>query len=89
MVRHWLGPSTSLTIDRETKQEYTWKEVITFDDNVRDNHKKLIKAISSTALIKESIFLFTNDTILQLSDIPKWDMDKHINTKMIRVRSAF
>ena len=81
--RQWLGPNTSLTIDRETKEEYTWKEVITFDDNVRENHKsKLIKAISSTALIKESIFLFTNDTILQLSDIPKngiWI--KHLSTK--------
>jgi len=81
--RQWLGPNTSLTIDRETKEEYTWKEVIIFDDNVRENHKnKLIKAISSTALIKESIFLFTDDTILQLSDIPKngiWI--KHLNTK--------
>ena len=72
-----------MTIDRETKEEYTWREVIIFDDNVRENHKnKLIKAISSTALIKESIFLFTDDTILQLSDIPKngiWI--KHLNTK--------
>ena len=55
--RQWLGPNTSLTIDRETKEEYTWKEVITFDDNVRENHKsKLIKAISSTALIKDQYF---------------------------------
>ena len=32
--RLWLGPNTSLTIDRETKDEYTWREVITFDENV-------------------------------------------------------
>ena len=37
--RQWLGPNTSLTIDRETKEEYTWKEVIIFDDNVRENNK--------------------------------------------------
>ncbi|MFL2994992.1 MAG: GNAT family N-acetyltransferase [Candidatus Neomarinimicrobiota bacterium] len=87
--RLWLGPNTSLTIDRETKEEYTWSEVITFDDNVRKNYReKLIKAISSTALIKESIFLSSNDTILQLSDIPKdgiWI--KNLNTK--NGKSAF
>ena len=50
--------------DLKTK-EYTWKEVITFDDNVRENHKnKLTKAISSTALIKESIFKLSGPTPL-------------------------
>ena len=81
--RLWIGPNVSLTIDRETKEEYTWREVITFDDNVRAKYReKLLKAISSTALIKESIFLSSNDTILQLSDIPKngvWIT--HLNTK--------
>ena len=81
--RIWLGPNTSLTIDRETKKEYTWKEVVVFDDNVRNKHKKvLLKSISDTALIKEAIFLFTNDTILQLADIPqKGVWIKHIATK--------
>lgn len=70
--RLWIGPNTSLTIDRETKEEYTWSDVLTFDDNVSNTHKIiLLKAISTTALIKEAIFLFSNDTILQLSDIPR------------------
>ena len=81
--RLWLGPNTSLTIDRESKKEYTWKEVITFDDNVRTKHKNiLLDAISNTALIKEAIFILTNDTILQLADIPsKGIWVKHIATK--------
>ena len=80
--RLWIGPNSSITIDRDTKEEYTWSDVLTFDDSVSNNHKiVLLKAISSTALIKESIFLFSNDTILQLSDIPRngiWI--KHLTT---------
>jgi len=81
--RLWIGPNTLLTIDRETKEEYTWREVVTFDDNVRQKYReKLLKTISSTALIKESIFLSSNDTILQLSDIPKNSIwITHLNTK--------
>ena len=81
--RHWIGPNTSLTIDRETKEEYTWVDVITFDDSVRNKHKIiLLNAITNTALIKEAIFLFSSGTIIHLADIPRdgiWI--KHITTK--------
>ena len=81
--RQWLGPNTSLTIDRETKEEYTWSDVITFDENVRVKHKNiLLTAIAKVALIKEAIFLFSNDTVLHLADIPRngiWI--KHLSTK--------
>ena len=66
--RQWLGPNTSLTIDRETKEEYTWSDVITFDENLRVKNKNtLLTAIAKVALIKEAIFLFSNDTVLHLS----------------------
>ena len=81
--RSWLGPNSSLTIDRETKEEYTWTDVITFDDNVREKHKNiLMNAISGVSLIREAIFLFSNNTIIHLGDIPKngiWI--KHIATE--------
>ena len=81
--RQWIGPNISLTIDRETKEEYTWIDVITFDDNVRDKHKDiLLNSITNTALIKEAIFLFSSDTILHLADIQRngiWI--KNISTK--------
>ena len=70
--RQWIGPNTSLTIARETKEEYTWVDVITFDDNVRNKHKNiLLNAITNTTLIKEAIFLFSSDTIIHLADIPR------------------
>ena len=64
-------PNTSLTIDRETKKEYTWSDVVIFDENVRDKHRTLLlNAIEKVPIIKEAIFLFSNDTIVHLGDIP-------------------
>ena len=70
--RTWVGPSPLLTVDRETGAEYSWDDVITFDENVRKIHKtKTLKAIKETSLIRESIFLFSSNSLIQLSDIPK------------------
>jgi hypothetical protein len=47
--RAWVGPSSLLTVDRETGNEYSWSDVITFDENVRATHKKkILKAIQET-----------------------------------------
>ena len=70
--RSWIGKTTLLTVDPETGTEYSWKDVITFDENVRLKHKKiLIKAISKTSLIRESIFLFSKNYLINLNDIPR------------------
>jgi len=70
--RTWIGPSPVLTIDRDSGDEYSWEDVITFDENVRKIHKvKTLKAIKETSLIRESIFLFSSNSLIQLSDIPK------------------
>ena len=70
--RSWIGHSTNITVDRETGEEYSWKEVITFDDNMRQKHiKHLLKSISETTLIKESLFIFSKNYLIDLQDIPK------------------
>ena len=81
--RQWIGPNTSLTIDRETKKEYTWSDVVIFDENVRDKHRTLLlNAIEKVPIIKEAIFLFSNDTIVHLGDIQlEGILIKHIATK--------
>ncbi len=57
--RSWIGHSPSITVDHETGEEYHWKDVITFDDNMRLGHReRLLKAISETSLIREALFLF-------------------------------
>ena len=70
--RIWIGKSSNLTIDRETGEEYTWDNVVTFDENVKTNHRqKLMKAIKSTSMIRESVFLFSSSCIVGLNDIAK------------------
>ena len=96
--RTWLGPSPSLTVDSETGVEYSWDDVITFDDNVRSIHKtKTLEAIKETSLIRESIFIFSSSSLIQLSDIPKngiWITHlgsrhkKHVFRILIRTHSS-
>ena len=70
--RSWVGKTTLLTVDPETGKEYGWIDVITFDENVRLKHKKiLIEAISKTSIVRESIFLFSKNYLINLNDIPQ------------------
>jgi hypothetical protein len=70
--RSWIGKSSKLTIDRDTGEEYTWKDVVTFDENVKSIHrKKLMEAINETSMIRESIFLLSSNCIVGLNDIPQ------------------
>ena len=70
--RTWIGPNTSITVDRKTQEEYSWKDVIEFDDNVRTRYKKvLLETLSKTALIREAVFIFSSNCLIQLADIPK------------------
>ena len=58
-------------MDPESGEEYGWEDVITFDDNMRVNHKKLLIDAIRTSLIRESIFLFSKKYIINLNDIPQ------------------
>ena len=69
--RSWIGHSSSVTVDPETGKEYSWKNVIQFDDNVREPQRlRILKIINETSIIRESVFLFSKSFILSLSDIP-------------------
>ncbi len=70
--RSWIGKTTLLTVDPETGKEYGWNDVITFDENVRQKQKEiLIDAIGKTSLIRESIFLFSKNYLINLNNIPQ------------------
>ncbi len=70
--RSWIGKSASLTVDPESGEEYSWKDVVNFDENVRQGHqKRLMESINETSMIRESIFLFSKNYIVGLNDIPK------------------
>lgn len=70
--RSWIGQSPTVGVDRDTGEEYRWKDVIIFDDNVRQKHRdRLLNAISETSLVKESIFIFSKNSLIDLNEIPK------------------
>ena len=68
--RSWIGPNRKLAINRNDNTEYNWKDVIIFDELIEPTlQETLLKAITNTALIKESIFLFYNHRLIELNDI--------------------
>lgn len=95
--RSWIGKSASLTVDRDSGDEYSWKDVVTFDKNVHNVHRELLMdAIKNTSLIRESIFLFSSNIIIGLNDIPQkgiWITQLGTNNKknvfriLVRTRS--
>ena len=69
--RGWLGPTARLAVDPETGQEYTWEQVVVFDDAVPPkDRQRLLAAIRETALLREAVFLFSGGANPRLADIP-------------------
>ena len=68
--RSWIGPNRKLAINRNDDSEYNWKDVIIFDELIEPAiQETLLNAITNTALIKESIFLFYDHRLIELNDI--------------------
>ncbi|MED5256698.1 MAG: GNAT family N-acetyltransferase [Candidatus Neomarinimicrobiota bacterium] len=68
--RSWIGPNRKLAINRNDDSEYNWKDVIIFDELIEPSiQEALLNAITNTALIKESIFLFYDHRLIELNDI--------------------
>ncbi|MBC8215831.1 MAG: GNAT family N-acetyltransferase [Candidatus Marinimicrobia bacterium] len=68
--RSWLGKNHRLAIDRETGEEYTWKDVVTFDSNVDESHRRLLlEVLRQTPMLREAVFLFSKRRLIQLDDI--------------------
>ena len=58
-------------MDPETGQEYHWREVVAFEDEVPEGDRpRLLAAIRETAILREAVFLFSKGALIRLSDIP-------------------
>ncbi len=69
--RQWLGPTSKIAVDTETGQEYRWEDVVVFEEEAPDEHRRrLLSAIKNTAILREAVFLFYRGTVIRLSDIP-------------------
>ncbi len=68
--RKWLGENENVAVDIETGEEYGWNDVLIFEEDFTDHEKSfLIKAISTTSIIREAVFLFSKGVIVRLSSI--------------------
>jgi long-subunit acyl-CoA synthetase (AMP-forming)/N-acetylglutamate synthase-like GNAT family acetyltransferase len=69
--RYWLGKVHQIAVDIETGNEYTWDDVVIFEEDIAEEYKtKILQAIKNAAIIREAVFLFSRGIKLQLDDIP-------------------
>ncbi|NLT51704.1 MAG: GNAT family N-acetyltransferase [Ignavibacteria bacterium] len=68
--RKWLGVNQTIAVDIETGEEYTWDDVMIFEEGIDTEDKERIRnALTYTAVIRESIFLFSKGTLIRLNNI--------------------
>lgn len=73
--RAWLGPNIRLAVDVESGNEYGWRDVAVFDDTVpAERAQVLLKAMTDTCLVRESVFLFGRGVLLGLADMAPGSM---------------
>lgn len=69
--RNWLGKNQKIAVDMETGEEYRWRDVIITEEGIdKDDQERIINAITSTAIIREAIFLFSGGKLVMLNNIP-------------------
>ncbi len=69
--RGWLGENQQIAVDIETGEEYSWSDVIIFDEEVTEEDKKRISdSLTYTPVLREAIFLFSGGKRIMLDNIP-------------------
>jgi len=69
--RNWLGTKQTVAVDMETGEEYTWDNVLTFEEGIDpDDRTRLYQAITRSTIIREAVFLFSKGALVRLHDIP-------------------
>ncbi len=68
--REWLGKPQGLALDPDTRQEYTWDDVIVADPRVpAEDLERLRRVIRSTSMLREAVFLLSGGVTVRLHDI--------------------
>ncbi len=68
--RNWIGPNQTVAVDLETGDEYTWEDVITFEEGIDEEDLARMKnAIIKLPVIREAVFLFSRGKIITLNNL--------------------
>ncbi len=68
--RMWLGQNEYVSVDMETGEEYSWDDVIIFEENIPEEDKKnLSNCIINTPILREAVFLFSKGKIIHLNNL--------------------
>jgi long-chain acyl-CoA synthetase len=78
-----IGTNVRLAVDPPSGEEYGWRDVVVFDEEVPQPHQELIvRAITDTTMVRESVFLFGKGVLLNLSELPRRSLwVTHLGTK--------
>ncbi|WP_337864725.1 GNAT family N-acetyltransferase [Ignavibacterium sp.] len=69
-LRKWLGANQKNAIDPETAEEYSWEDVLVFEEDVDTADKFIIsEALIEKPIIREAVFLFSNGILIDLNSI--------------------
>ncbi|MCX8106223.1 MAG: GNAT family N-acetyltransferase [Ignavibacterium album] len=69
-LRKWLGENLKIAIDPETGEEYSWDNVLVFEENIDTADKFLIsEAFIEQPVIREAVFLLSNGLLIDLNSI--------------------
>ncbi len=70
--RTWLGPVRQIAVDPDEGNEYGWEDVVGFEDGIGEEDRgRILEALAGTGLLREAVYLFSGEALLQLADIPR------------------
>lgn len=69
--RSGLGAMEANAVDPESGKKYSWKDTLTFDENIPKKFRtRVFLAVEKTLLIREAVFLSSATELNKLKDIP-------------------
>ncbi|MBC8322973.1 MAG: GNAT family N-acetyltransferase [Candidatus Marinimicrobia bacterium] len=75
LIKHFkemIGEVDVQSVDPETGSEYSWSDILEFDNVIPNEEKEfLLKLFQSHPIVREAIFLITGYKLLHLENIPK------------------
>ncbi|MFQ5485511.1 MAG: hypothetical protein ACE5DO_09325, partial [Desulfobacterales bacterium] len=88
--REWLGPNQQIAVNPDNAEEFRWRDVITFDENIKPKDCDIIMgALREHPVLQEAIFLFCGRIQIRLQDIAQkgiWISFLGQSTKRARFR---